>query len=207
MSALGLYSPAVAKLRALELAVLGLAWKSGPCTPYAIRQHFIESPSSHWSGSAGAIYPLITRLERRGLLRSRDGTRGARPGRAYSLTPRGLAHLQEWLSAPLPLEDVSVTFDPIRTRLLFLGAVPPARRRRLLHDARAKLGAEVKEARELHARHSRGTDRFEALASLGALLVMQARLRWLTRVAGALAVQREGRARSGPRRSRRSRLA
>ena len=45
----------------LEAAVLGVVWQDGPCTPYAIRQHFLESPAPRWSGSAGAIYPLVRR--------------------------------------------------------------------------------------------------------------------------------------------------
>ena len=52
----------------LEGAVLGVIWQEGPCTAYTIRKQFVASPSPQWSGSAGAIYPLVRRLEKKRLL-------------------------------------------------------------------------------------------------------------------------------------------
>src|SRR6185436_18926108 len=70
----------------LEQTVLGIVWRDGPCTPYHVRSVLLRSPSSHWSGSAGAIYPLVKRLEARGLARSRAVRTGRRAGREVELT-------------------------------------------------------------------------------------------------------------------------
>jgi DNA-binding PadR family transcriptional regulator len=54
----------------LEGCVLGILWERGPCTAYAARKVLRESPSPYWSGSAGAVYPLLARLEGRRLVRA-----------------------------------------------------------------------------------------------------------------------------------------
>jgi DNA-binding PadR family transcriptional regulator len=67
-------------LSEMEGCVLALIWSGGPLMPYAIRQVFRKSPSPQWSGSAGSIYPLVDRLERRALIRSAAAGVAARAG-------------------------------------------------------------------------------------------------------------------------------
>ena len=43
-------------LSRMELTVLGLVSRGEPCTAYWIRRQFQGSPSSHFSGSAGALH-------------------------------------------------------------------------------------------------------------------------------------------------------
>ena len=50
-------------LSELEAVVLGLVWSDGPCTAYAVRRTVQASLSAQWSGSAGAVYPAVARLE------------------------------------------------------------------------------------------------------------------------------------------------
>jgi DNA-binding PadR family transcriptional regulator len=123
----------------LECFVLGLAWQLGPASPYEVRRHMQESPSTQWSGSAGAIYPLMRRLERAGLLTSHAERDGKRRRREYRITPKGLNALRAWIGPPLGPEAVTVAHDPIRSRARFLAALPPARRREWLAAARAAL--------------------------------------------------------------------
>src|SRR5215510_939473 len=121
----------MASLRALselEGCVLGHLWKHGPSTAYSIRKEMLDSPSSHWSGSAGAIYPLLERLERRGLVVSRQAARGDRRVCSYGQTSLGSRHFLRWLGPPLEREVVSIAVDPLRTRIHFLGALTPRRR-------------------------------------------------------------------------------
>ena len=65
----------------LEAAVLGVIWQQGPCTAYAIRREFQTSDSPRWSGSAGATYPLLRRLEKLELIKSTENRRGKRKQR------------------------------------------------------------------------------------------------------------------------------
>ena len=117
-----------AALTDLELTVLGIVWKKAPCTAYAIMREFAGSPSSYHRGSAGTIYPLVQRLEQRGYLRASKGTQGRRPRATYELRRKGFEALRAWLAPPLPDAAKAITFDPLRTRAFFLGALTPAKR-------------------------------------------------------------------------------
>jgi DNA-binding PadR family transcriptional regulator len=171
----------------LEGAVLGLAFARGALTPYAIRSAFERSRSSHWSGSAGAIYPLVARLVARGLLRAvrQAGSRG-RGARACSLTPTGLRALRRWIGPPLPEWVAAVTFDPIRTRILFLDALPPRDRTRLLTEAEAALLAERRALVEAERQFASQGEHWEALATRGARAEVGARLTLVRAVRRAL---------------------
>jgi len=129
-------------LSELEGCVLGCLWKRGASTPYAVRRLFLDSPSSHWSGSAGAVYPVLERLENRGLVAATHAPRGERQAWTYALTAAGRRRFRAWLEPPFAAELVSVPPDPLRTRLSFLGVLGPAQRRRFLARAVAALRRE-----------------------------------------------------------------
>lgn len=105
----------------LESFILGLIWKHGPISVYGIRLLLRASPSTHWSGSAGSIYPLIKRLDRDGLLVAEPHTQGRRKSLRFSVSPAGIEEIRRWIGPPLPKEAVSVVFDPLRSRMRFLG--------------------------------------------------------------------------------------
>jgi len=158
----------------LEGCVLGHLWKHGPCTAYSVRATMLESPSSHWSGSAGAIYPLLARFEARGLVRSRQAMRGERESWVYSLTAAGRARFRSWLGPPLTADVISIAADPLRTRMFFLGALSPRER--------AAFFASAREALERHLEElvpAPGMDGFDRLALRGAIRLTRARLAWL----------------------------
>jgi len=173
----------------LECFVLGLAWQLGPASPYEIRRHMQESPSTQWSGSAGAIYPLMQRLERAGLLSSHAERDGKRRRREYKITPKGLAALRSWIGPPLGAEAVTVAHDPIRSRARFLTALTPAKRREWLAAARAALDEVEHLVRSWSERH--GTSANEETARAARLMTrsgeidVESRRRWLEEAARA----------------------
>lgn len=166
------------KLSELEGAVLGLIDKEGPLTAYAVRSHFQKSRSSHFSGSAGAIYPLINRLLAAGLLTARERARGKRASRVHGLTGDGKRALRSWLT---PLDDAmaAVEFDPIRTRVHFLAALSPAKRTGFLIDAADKLKKEIAATEALVGELDEEQDPWSAWGARGALAVLRARLEWI----------------------------
>jgi DNA-binding PadR family transcriptional regulator len=111
------------ELSELECFTLGLIWQIGPCTPYVIRKSMLDSPSTQWSGSAGAIYPLMRRLKTYGLLRVTQDATGRRKHETYSITPAGLKALKQWIGPPMSEEAITVTYDPLRSRARFLGVL------------------------------------------------------------------------------------
>jgi DNA-binding PadR family transcriptional regulator len=113
------------RLTELEGAALGIILRAGACTPYAVRRAFGSSPSRFWSGSAGAVYPLVRRLERRGLLAARADRKDGRARRIVHVTPAGRRAFDAWLLDPERAADFG--FDPLRTRLFYSDLVPAAR--------------------------------------------------------------------------------
>jgi DNA-binding PadR family transcriptional regulator len=173
------------KLSELEGCVLGVVWANQPCTAYFIRRAFLDSPSPYWSGSAGAIYPLVERLERHGLVRSEERMTGRRRSKHYVLTDAGRHGLQGWLK-PLPDLVVGVPPDPLRTRVEFLAALPKRQRAAFLADAKKKVQAHLREV-EKHAQIERTSDnRYAYLAARGTLKVLYARLDWLNEISHEL---------------------
>lgn len=130
---------AIKRRSELECFVLGLIWQLGPASPYEIRRHMQASPSTQWSASAGAIYPLVQRLQRAGLLASEAKREGRRRRREYRITTKGLAALRAWIGPPIGAEAVTVAHDPLRSRARFLEALPDSDRRAWFAAARAAL--------------------------------------------------------------------
>lgn len=167
------------RLSDLEMAILGIVRKRSPCTAYAVAREFSASPSSHWRGSVGAVYPAVARLRRLGLLRQE---RAARLGRAcglLALSPRGLAALRRWLTPPLPAAAAALTFDPLRTRAYFLAVLAPAEQSAFLEAAERELRAQAPLLKAEVARYRRSGDWFSEHAQRGALHVLKGRLAWI----------------------------
>jgi DNA-binding PadR family transcriptional regulator len=107
----------------MEHCVLGVVWMLQPCTGYAVRKVFLESFSSAYSGSAGAIYPLLSRMLTNEFLSAESVLTGKRKASMHSLTASGEEALVGWLGETPQPED-TVEMDPIRIKLRFLGALP-----------------------------------------------------------------------------------
>jgi DNA-binding PadR family transcriptional regulator len=170
----------------LEHVVLGIVWKEGPCTPHAIRTNFVASRNTRFSGSAGAIYPLVARMERRGLLCSRADRRKRQRRRLYEVTAEGRARLRDWLAPPYTEDDLGVQHDPIRLRVYFLAALPPARRRAFLDTCTESLRSRLVELRDDLQSYADRQATYSVLAIQGALAVTRAQLRWLASIRKAL---------------------
>lgn len=126
-------------LSELECFVLGLIWQTGPCSAYDVRRRMLDSPSTQWSASAGAIYPLARKLEGLRLLSSRAEATGKRGRRVYKATAAGERAVRAWLGPPLGREAITVAYDPLRSRARFLGLLPVRERAAWVQAALAAL--------------------------------------------------------------------
>jgi len=171
----------------LESFVLGLLWQIGPSSPYDLRRHMLASPSTQWSASAGAIYPLMRRLESVGLLSSAHAQNGKRERRVYSITPPGKSALKQWIGPPLAADAVSVMYDPMRSRARFLGALPKSQRAAWLKTARAALDQVEANVRSWHEQFGDSDDPFRALMTRHGELDVQMRRKWLDELERLLA--------------------
>ncbi|MGD9688164.1 MAG: PadR family transcriptional regulator [Phycisphaerales bacterium] len=169
----------------LECFVLGLVWERGPASAYDIRRLMQDSPSTQWSGSAGAIYPLMKRLEQAKLLKGRDRRAGRRKRREYEVTARGTAVLRRWVGPPLSAAAISVAHDPLRSRARFLEALPPAARGEWVAAARAALDRVEERVRDWERRYGSvgGDGRVQARMTRSGELDVRSRREWLEDVA------------------------
>jgi len=170
----------------LEHTMLGIVFKRGPCTPYIVAREFINSPSSHWRGSAGSVYPAITRLHRLGLLKKTAGKSLGRRCSLFSLSPKGLKQLQSWLTPPLPESAASITFDPLRTRSFFLTVLSPELQLAFLHDAEKQLQSQIPVLKAECQKYRETGDWYSEQAQVGGLIVAEARLDWVRQYRRAL---------------------
>ena len=131
------------QLTDLEGAALAEIAGRGVATSYAVARTFRESPSEYWSGSAGAVYPLLKRLMERGLLVADAGSRGRRAHTGYALSDAGRAALQAWL---LDAKRASgLGFDPLRTRAVHMRLVSPQDLEQWLEQVRTEMQAQAEQ--------------------------------------------------------------
>jgi len=166
----------------LESCVLGIIAERQPCTAYVVRRDLGVSLSSYWSASAGAIYPLLRRLEERDWIRADENDWGTRKRRSFSLTRTGRKQLREWLSPSAVEWAAAFTYDPLRTRVFFLDHTTPKQRLDFLDHAiqatRSVVGEHRAEKRSLADELSE----FDRIGREGAIAELEARLRWLRSV-------------------------
>ena len=171
----------------MEYCVLAVIWRRQPCTGYTIRKVFLRSFSSAYSGSAGAIYPLLGRLVKHGLLSAEASQTGKRRSVMHSLTEEGHRVLTEWLQERPKPED-TVGLDPVRVKLRFLGAIPREHRGAAIDTMLEQMSASV-EAIEQYRSDPEGEfadDPFFHEAFRFALDMHRARIDWLRTNRGAI---------------------
>ena len=104
----------------LGYALLGLV-QQRPSSGYDLRKMFAETAMGSFSDSPGAIYPALTRLEKRGLIRSEVEERAAlRRRRLYRLTPKGRAELLGWLTLPITRNEIIRGQGEVMLRFAFI---------------------------------------------------------------------------------------
>jgi DNA-binding PadR family transcriptional regulator len=103
----------------LGYALLGLLHQE-PRSGYDLRKVFETTPMGHYSGSPGAIYPALRRLEQQGLVDSRvDRRTSLRPRQVFRPTKTGTKTFREWLGRDVQREDVIWRLDELMLRFAF----------------------------------------------------------------------------------------
>jgi DNA-binding PadR family transcriptional regulator len=118
----------------LRHGLLGLL-ASGPASGYDLLKVFDQSLAFVWPATQSQLYGELNRLADDGLIEvSKEGPRGRKD---YSITPRGRAELERWIT---DVEPERVRRNDAMLRVFFLGAVGPARAKAYL-DLERLLGA------------------------------------------------------------------
>ena len=163
-----------ADLTELEGATLSVIHFTSGATAYRVRQVFRASRSTEWSGSAGAVYPAIARLEKLGLLRGSAET-DKRGTRIYRLTRAGDDALERWLANAERATGAGL--DPFRTRAGFWSALAPSKQRKLMRQ----LERRIRRERADLAREQTAADDSDRITLGLHIDLLDLRLRWLSR--------------------------
>lgn len=170
----------------LECFTLGLIWRHGPCSAYDVRMLMQDSPSTQWSASAGAIYPLIRRLEREKLVAGRDEPHGRRARRVFRATPAGIRVLRDWIGPPLAAEAITVAYDPLRSRARFLSVLPARSRARWVEAALGALDEVARRVKAWDEKYGGRRDAIGAAITRSGELDLSSRRAWLRALERAL---------------------
>lgn len=180
------------QLTELEGTTLGFIGLKGACTPYAIRREFLVSPSPYWSGSAGAIYPLVARLEKRGFIRVADRKVVGRPAKLYCLTVSGRRAQRKWMGKPVSLHVVGVPPDPLRNRVEHFPLLTREEQQNFLDEALLGCRQHLKQLVKFAAARKEAGELLSYQVVVGSVRMMQARIDWLRGLANALGLTAAG---------------
>lgn len=158
----------------LEGAILGVLRRGGAMSAYAVRQVFLVSQSDEWSGSAGAVYPAIARLQKAKLVAAAAQKADGRGTKALTPTRAGLAAHDDWLCDVV--RAAGPGSDPFRTRAPSWSKLPAAQRRTLI----AALIEEMERQRAA-VRANTLDDSGDAVIQELNLALLDTRLNWLKR--------------------------
>lgn len=173
------------RISELEGFVLGLIWQFQPCCAYDLRCHLKACPSTQWSASTGAIYPLTRRLQNDRLIKGESKPKGKRARQMYAITQRGLRALRHWIGPPVPNDAITVTHDPLRARARFITALPMADRQRWIEHSLATLHKVDAIVTEWHDRYS-PKDAIAKVITRSGRLDLDVRRQWLTELSRIL---------------------
>jgi DNA-binding PadR family transcriptional regulator len=100
----------------LRLFILCEAEK--PVSGKMITERIADLTAEKWRPSPGAIYPLLRKMEREGLLKSELSEDAGRREITYSITTHGKKHLAEGRGRIMHKGDVGTTFLPLITKII-----------------------------------------------------------------------------------------
>lgn len=160
----------------METVVLGVVWRDGPCSAYHVRKEFVDSPASFWSGSQGAIYPLLRKLAKEGLVSSAADPSSKRNTKLLTITSKGKQQVSEWYEPGKIGDSVLREFDALRTRVFFLSFLNARQKRKFIEHVEFELKNQEKRTLE---RIKVEEDEINVLALRGLLACNKARQKWV----------------------------
>jgi DNA-binding PadR family transcriptional regulator len=157
----------------LKFALLGLLTRN-PKHGYDLKNELEQALGGHWEINFGQIYTTLARLERDGLVEVAAEDQDGRGKKTYRITDEGRKELTAWFEEPV--EKPRQLRDEFFIKLMIgrlMGQPDPAR----IIDRQRQ--AYLTQLRGLTAMASRAGDPEIELMVEGAILHLQADLRWL----------------------------
>ena len=103
----------------LEYALLGLLHQH-PQSGYDLRKVLEMTALGNYSGSPGAVYPALRKLEKHGMVEGEvDSTQALRPKKIFRPTGKGRELFRDWLLQDIERKDVERRMDELMLRFAF----------------------------------------------------------------------------------------
>jgi DNA-binding PadR family transcriptional regulator len=167
----------VSRLTEDEGIFLALLVRVEPATAYQLSKIYAESPVSNFGTSKGKIYPLIQRLERRGLLKKRVVPDNARRSEQLESTSAGRESVRGWVMEMKP--EHFLPDDPLRTRLQSFDLLSADEQLEWIVNAKEGLQRKLE---ELEAYAAAVTVPFHREVHDNAVTSIRSRMDWLDRL-------------------------
>ena len=173
-------SPQVlANLTHFEACVLGLLARDGPQTGYQLREVLAASATPKWRASTGALYPLLRRMKKNGLVDQDDREKSKRSAGPYRLTLLGKRAMIAWLKSGAD-DALTAVPDPVRTRMYFLSILPVQQQSRVVMDALEGVSTAIEEVERERDLQPEGSVDMDQILLNGILKTLEARKTMLT---------------------------
>jgi DNA-binding PadR family transcriptional regulator len=157
----------------LKFALLGLL-AHDPKHGYDLKNELEQALGGHWEINFGQIYTTLARMERDGLVEMVAEDRDGRGKKTYRLTDPGCKELTAWLEEPV--EKPRQLRDEFFIKLVIGRLAGPVDPQPMIDRQRQ---AYLQQLRELTTLAGRTEDANLELMVEGAILHLQADLRWL----------------------------
>jgi DNA-binding PadR family transcriptional regulator len=164
-----------------EGTFLALVLRVQPVTAYEVSRIYQESPVSSFNTSKGKIYPMIRRLEERGLLAKQRVEGDARGTERLSCTDRGRDAVRAWVRELKPAHVMLE--DPLRTKVQSFDLLSPEERVEWVLKAKEALEASLE---RLDDYGESVTVPFQEFVHDNAVRSTRARIVWLDRMLAQL---------------------
>jgi DNA-binding PadR family transcriptional regulator len=157
-----------------KYALLGMLAKQ-PQHGYDLKSRFEDALGGTWPLNIGQVYTTLARLERDGFVEAETVPQNRAPDRrVYALTRSGAAELDRWLAEPMG--DSVALKDEVFVKALVCAFVPGSDP---LGTVRLQRAASMRLLADLDAMRADSGSEMTALLLEGAMLHVEADLRWL----------------------------
>jgi len=148
-----------------------------PVTAYQVTKIYEESPVSNFNTSKGKIYPLIRRLEERGLLKKKIVVGDRRGTEDLMCTSEGRKAVKQWVKEVRPTH--LLLEDPMRTKVQSFDLLSDRERMDWVIEAKAQLHRKLAELET----YEKDVDvPFKTIVHDNAVSSIRARMDWLDRM-------------------------
>lgn len=161
----------------IELPILGLL-KEEPMHGYQLRQRLQTVLGFVWQPSFGALYPMLQKLEQRGLVTKLGVKKGPGPQKqVYSIADQGQARLRELLlRKPVPVG--------LPLQILFLDQLSKQERKELLHQARQQRVEAIERLEKERSKRAWSMSKYQRIVLDYGLETIQREMTWLEGLEG-----------------------